>query len=77
MIVFDLKCTHGHRFEEWFASSADFEARAAGRQLRCPECGDDTITKGVMAPRINGGSPPPVGPCGQAACAAGPCQMLD
>ena len=28
MIIFDLTCTHGHRFEGWFASADDFERQA-------------------------------------------------
>jgi hypothetical protein len=28
MIVFNLKCAEGHAFEEWFASSAEYEARS-------------------------------------------------
>jgi uncharacterized protein (DUF1330 family) len=37
VIVFNLKCAEGHGFEEWFASSADYEAKAAARALVCPE----------------------------------------
>ena len=29
MIVFDLACQAGHRFEGWFASSGDFEGQQA------------------------------------------------
>ncbi|MCU0839765.1 MAG: DUF1178 family protein [Rhodospirillales bacterium] len=77
MIVFNLRCGQGHSFEEWFASSADYDEKAAASALSCPECGDGRVEKGLTAPRINGGAAQPVGPCGQAACAAGPCQMLD
>lgn len=77
MIVFNLKCSGGHDFEEWFASSADYEAKAASHGLICPECGDTEIAKGLSAPRVNGGAAAPVGPCGQSACAAGSCAMLD
>jgi hypothetical protein len=76
MIVFNLKCGKGHTFEEWFASSSDFEEKAARHSLSCPDCGDTSVTKGLSAPRINGGAPA-VGPCGREACAAGPCQRLD
>ncbi|QYU69050.1 DUF1178 family protein [Leptolyngbya sp. 15MV] len=30
MIVYDLSCAEGHRFEGWFASSDDFAAQQAG-----------------------------------------------
>jgi hypothetical protein len=76
MIVFDLKCRDGHTFEEWFASSADSEAKLAAHQLRCPTCGDSHLQKAVSAARVaSGASEPAVGPCGLPACAGGVCQM--
>ena len=80
MIVFNLKCSEGHGFEEWFASSADYQAKAAARALVCPECGSRHIEKGFSAPRVNGGaqaSAPPDGPCGLPACDSGVCQMAN
>ena len=38
MIVFDLACPHGHRFEGWFPSGEDFERQQAGGLVRCPVC---------------------------------------
>lgn len=52
MIVFDLRCTHGHVFEAWFGSSASFEEQRAGGMLLCPLCGDTAIEKAVMAPNV-------------------------
>jgi hypothetical protein len=76
MIVFNLKCREGHTFEEWFASSGAYEGKVAAHELRCPECGDDHIEKGISAPRVNGSAAAPaVGPCGLAACGNGVCQM--
>lgn len=78
MIVFNLKCGDGHTFEEWFASSAEYERKSAAHALHCPECGDDRIEKGISAPRVNGGAaaaPAPVGPCGLPQCGMGGCQM--
>ena len=80
MIVFNLKCREGHTFEEWFASSAEYEAKASTRELECPHCGDTQVAKGLSAPRINGGAKTPgpaVGPCGLPACAGGVCQMTE
>ncbi len=54
MIVFDLKCGTGHVFEAWFGSSVAFEEQRAARQVRCPLCNDDAVTKAVMAPAIPG-----------------------
>jgi hypothetical protein len=80
VIVFNLKCAGGHGFEEWFASSAGYEAKAVARTLVCPECGSMYIEKGLSAPRINGGAQAPApaaGPCGLPACASGVCQMAN
>jgi hypothetical protein len=76
MIVFNLQCAGGHGFEEWFVSSADFEARMAAHQVACPECGGTDLTKAVSAPRVNGGASAPAAPCGLSACAGGTCQMM-
>jgi hypothetical protein len=75
MIVFDLQCSKGHTFEEWFASSADYEARREAGEIACGECGDTTIDKALMAPRINSGTAAPAAPCGLPACAGGACQF--
>ena len=53
MIVFDLKCgAHGHVFEAWFGSSADYDAQQARGLVACPICGDVAVTKAVMAPAV-------------------------
>lgn len=52
MIVFDLRCGGGHVFEAWFASGAAFEDQRADRLIACPVCGDDDVSKAVMAPRV-------------------------
>jgi hypothetical protein len=52
MIVFDLACTLGHRFEGWFGSSGDFEDQRARGLLVCPNCGSGEISKAPMAPAV-------------------------
>jgi hypothetical protein len=52
MIVFDLACAHGHRFEGWFNSSAGFADQRERRLIACPICSDTEIDKAVMAPRL-------------------------
>jgi len=52
MIVFDLRCDGGHRFEAWFASSAAYEAQRADGLVHCPICGTGAVEKAVMAPNI-------------------------
>jgi hypothetical protein len=52
MIVFDLACDHGHRFEGWFGSSADYERQQHTGLVSCPHCGSASVGKAVMAPSI-------------------------
>jgi hypothetical protein len=53
MIAFDLVCSpNGHRFEGWFASSAEYDRQAATELLSCPVCGSAVVTKAIMAPYV-------------------------
>jgi len=52
MIVFDLSCSNGHRFEGWFGSSDDFAGQKADGLLECPTCGCDNVGKAPMAPSV-------------------------
>ncbi|MES3043129.1 DUF1178 family protein [Sphingomonas faeni] len=52
MIVFDLKCSGGHVFEAWFASSGAYEEQRTSGQITCPICDDAAVIKAVMAPAI-------------------------
>lgn len=52
MIVFDLACHDGHRFEGWFASSADYNHQRARGLLACPSCGSSDVSKAPMAPSV-------------------------
>jgi hypothetical protein len=65
MIVFDLACGDGHRFEAWFRSSAAFDEQARAGGLACPVCRGTQITKAPMAPRVarasTGAPVPPAG----------------
>ncbi len=58
MIVFDIQCGDGHRFEGWFASSADYESQRERRILSCPVCGSEAVGKVPSATRLNMGAPP-------------------
>ncbi len=51
MIVYDLCCYQGHRFEGWFGSSADFAAQHARNLVTCPQCGA-VADKAPMAPAV-------------------------
>ncbi len=52
MIVFDLSCSDGHRFEGWFASSDAFEQQVARGLVECPDCGSGAVSKAPMAPAV-------------------------
>jgi len=52
MIVFDLNCADGHRFEGWFGSSADYADQHARGLLACPQCGSGAVSKAPMAPAV-------------------------
>jgi hypothetical protein len=56
MIVYDLKCGEGHRFEGWFSSADDFSAQKDRRILNCPTCADGQIERMPSATRINMGA---------------------
>jgi hypothetical protein len=59
MIVFDLLCTRGHRFEGWFASAEDFTSQRTGGLLSCPSCGSAEVQRIPSAARVNFGAQPP------------------
>lgn len=52
MIVYDLSCDAGHRFEGWFGSSSDFDDQKARGLLTCPECASPAVDKAPMAPAV-------------------------
>ncbi len=52
MIVYDLSCEQGHRFEGWFGSSEDFASQQERGLVSCPTCGTENVTKAPMAPAV-------------------------
>lgn len=55
MIVFNLTCSNAHKFEGWFASTADFEQQQQSTLLNCPVCGSTEVSKALHAPYVNTG----------------------
>lgn len=53
MIVFDLSCGSGHRFEGWFASADDFASQQERSLLTCPRCNSADVARVPSATRIN------------------------
>lgn len=52
MIVYDLSCAQGHRFEGWFGSSDEFASQRERGMLSCPQCGSSEVGKAPMAPAV-------------------------
>jgi hypothetical protein len=52
MIVYDLCCAAGHRFEGWFGSSGDYASQRARALVSCPQCGSTAVDKAPMAPAV-------------------------
>ncbi len=52
MIHYQLRCAADHAFDGWFRDSGAFEQQAARHLVTCPECGDATVHRALMAPAI-------------------------
>jgi hypothetical protein len=53
MKVLDLKCSHEHRFEGWFASTEEFESQLSRKLVACPVCSATDVSRMPSAPRLN------------------------
>ena len=56
MIVYDLECGSGHRFEGWFASKEEFAAQDARGLVSCPQCGVQQVRRVPSVTRFNSGA---------------------
>jgi len=65
MIVFDLLCGEGHRFEGWFGSAEDFGSQRDRDLLSCPTCGSPQVSRVPSATRANLGAAEPKAPATQ------------
>lgn len=52
MIVLNLACSNGHRFEGWFGTADDFQRQAAAGEMVCPMCGDIRIVRLPAGPHV-------------------------
>ncbi len=63
MIVIDIACAAGHRFEGWFATAEAFEDQRARNLVACTLCGSTDVERALSVPRIGGtrsnGAPSP------------------
>lgn len=56
MIVLDLLCDHGHRFEGWFASGEAFRKQSQRHLVHCPECDTAAVSQLPSAPYVRRGA---------------------
>ncbi len=59
MIVYDLACAQGHRFEGWFASAPDFASQRERGLVGCPTCGATDVQRVPSVTRFNAGAQQP------------------
>lgn len=59
MIHYSLKCEDGHDFQSWFASGEAYEALHNAGHVSCPVCGNTSVEKALMAPRVTAGRDKP------------------
>jgi hypothetical protein len=45
MVVYDLICAQGHRFEGWFDNLKALSTQLANHLLTCPVCGDGEVSR--------------------------------
>jgi len=43
MVVYDLQCAGGHRFEGWFGDLKDLKAQLKKGLVTCPMCGNEKV----------------------------------
>ncbi|MDP3512299.1 MAG: DUF1178 family protein [Sulfuritalea sp.] len=55
MIVLNLLCDHGHRFEGWFASGEVFRDQSQRHLVHCPQCQTSAVTQLPSAPHVKRG----------------------
>ncbi len=56
MIVLDLVCKQGHRFEGWFASTDVFREQCARALVHCPHCQSAEVVQLPSAPHVARGT---------------------
>lgn len=55
MIILNLLCDNGHRFEGWFASSDAFRDQQARQLVQCTHCQISSVTQLPSAPHVRRG----------------------
>ncbi|MCF8178288.1 MAG: DUF1178 family protein [Sulfuritalea sp.] len=52
MIVLNLLCDQGHRFEGWFASGEAFRSQSQRHLVHCPQCHTSGVSQLPSAPHV-------------------------
>ena len=52
MIIFDLSCDNGHKFEGWFRSGDDFDQQLQTRLITCPQCDSHVVKRIPVGARL-------------------------
>jgi hypothetical protein len=60
MIVYDLQCKNGHRFEGWFDNLEAFEKQNEQKLIACPLCEDTAILRLPSTFAIKSSIPQPI-----------------
>ncbi|MCK9990563.1 MAG: DUF1178 family protein [Rugosibacter sp.] len=55
MIIFNLLCDNGHRFEGWFASGDAFRDQQARQLVQCTYCQTSSVTQLPSGPHVRRG----------------------
>jgi hypothetical protein len=55
VIVLNLLCDHGHRFEGWFASGDAFRIQSERQLVHCPQCQTSAVSQLPSAPHVKRG----------------------
>lgn len=61
MVIYDLICPSGHRFEGWFPSADAFERQKVEGLTECQICGDRNVSKVPCGGRKINFTPSPIG----------------
>jgi len=67
VIIYDFTCAAGHRFEGWFASSADCDSQLERGLVSCPHCDSLQVSRVPSAAHVHtgGGGQVPAAPGGR------------
>lgn len=61
MIIYDLKCRDGHKFEGWFKDRGTLDEQRTKNLVACPVCGVTDVTLLPSTVTIMGKDNPPLG----------------